>query len=111
MARPFARSVTASAFLAQEAPAATTGLTPQERRGKQIYVQGTTAAGREVMAYVGDAAIEVPGSAMPCANCHGLDGQGKPEGGVVPSNLSWEALTKPYEVTQFFLLKDTATTE
>ena len=36
---------------------------------------------------------------MSCANCHGLDGQGKPEGGVIPSNLSWEALTKPYGVT------------
>ncbi len=75
-------------------------LTPQEKRGKQIYVLGTTAAGREVLAYVGDAAIEVPGSALPCANCHGLDGRGKPEGGVIPSNLSWDTLTKPYEVTE-----------
>jgi ABC-type branched-subunit amino acid transport system substrate-binding protein len=100
-AHPFARGVTASAFLAQEATTtAAVNLTPQEKRGKQIYVHGTTAVGREVLAYVGDASIEVPGSALPCANCHGLDGQGKPEGGIVPSNLSWEALTKPYEVTQ-----------
>ena len=74
-------------------------LTPQERRGKQIYAQGTSASGREILAYVGDASIEVPGSAMACANCHGLDGEGRPEGGVVPSNLTWEALTKPYGVT------------
>jgi len=74
-------------------------LTPQESRGKQIYVQGTSPAGREILAYVGEASIEVPGSAMACANCHGLDGQGKPEGGVVPSNLTWEALTKPYGLT------------
>ena len=101
-AHPFAQGVTAHAFLAQEATAtaAAATLTPQEKRGKQIYVQGTTAAGREVLAYVGDASIEVPGSTLPCAGCHGLDGQGKPEGGVVPSNLSWEILTKPYEVTQ-----------
>ena len=32
-------------------------------------------------------------------SCHGLDGRGKPEGGVIPSNLAWEALTKPYGVT------------
>lgn len=75
-------------------------MTPQEKRGKQIYVLGTTSAGREILAYVGDAAIEVPGSTLPCANCHGLDGRGKPEGGVTPSNLTWDTLTKPYEVTQ-----------
>ncbi|HYG78911.1 MAG TPA: ABC transporter substrate-binding protein, partial [Pyrinomonadaceae bacterium] len=95
-----ARSVTAYAFPGQEATAAATGLTPQEKRGKQIYVRGTTPEGREILAYLGDDPIEVPGSTLPCANCHGLDGRGKPEGGVVPTNLSWETLTKPYEVTQ-----------
>ena len=74
-------------------------LTPQEKRGKQIYVQGTSSSGRAIMAYLGDAALEVPGSAMACANCHALNGQGKPEGGVSPSNLTWEFLTKPYSVT------------
>jgi len=71
-------------------------LTPQQRRGKQIYLQGTSPSGKEILAYIGDASLEVPGSAMACANCHGLDGQGKPEGGVIPSNLTWEVLTKPY---------------
>ena len=74
-------------------------LSPQEKRGKQIYVQGTSASGKEILAYLGDAALEVPASTMSCANCHGLDGQGKPEGGIIPSNLTWEALTKPYGVT------------
>jgi ABC-type branched-subunit amino acid transport system substrate-binding protein len=74
-------------------------LTPQEKRGKQIYVQGTSASGKEIPAYLGDASLEVPASTMSCANCHGLDGQGKPEGGILPSNLTWEALTKPYGVT------------
>jgi ABC-type branched-subunit amino acid transport system substrate-binding protein len=32
-------------------------------------------------------------------NCHGRDGLGKNEGGVTPSNISWDALTKPYLVT------------
>jgi ABC-type branched-subunit amino acid transport system substrate-binding protein len=68
----------------------------QESRGKQIYVQGTSPSGKEILAYIGDSSIEVPASAMPCANCHGIDGMGKPEGGVKPSNLTWEAMTKPY---------------
>ncbi|MBC7909355.1 MAG: ABC transporter substrate-binding protein [Pyrinomonadaceae bacterium] len=71
-------------------------LTPQEKRGKQIYVEGTSSSGRAIMAYLGDAALEVPGSSMACANCHALNGQGKPEGGISPSNLTWEFLTKPY---------------
>jgi hypothetical protein len=71
----------------------------RERRGKQIYLQGTSASGKEILAYLGESSLEVPGSAMPCANCHGLNGQGKPEGGVDPSNLTWEALTKPYGLT------------
>lgn len=74
-------------------------LSPQEKRGKQIYTQGTSASGKEILAYLGESTLEVPGSAMSCANCHGLDGEGKPEGGVIPSNLTWEALTKPYGVT------------
>jgi ABC-type branched-subunit amino acid transport system substrate-binding protein len=71
----------------------------RERRGKQIYIQGTSASGKEILAYLGESSLEVPGSAMPCANCHGLNGQGKPEGGVDPSNLTWESLTKPYGLT------------
>jgi ABC-type branched-subunit amino acid transport system substrate-binding protein len=73
-------------------------LSPQEKRGKQIYVQGTSASGKEILAYLGDASLEVPANTMSCANCHGLDGQGKPEGGIIPSNLTWDALTKPYGV-------------
>ena len=74
-------------------------LTAQEKAGKQIYVHGTSPGGRKILAYFGESSLEVPGRTMPCANCHGLDGRGKPEGGVVPSNLTWEALTKPYGVT------------
>jgi ABC-type branched-subunit amino acid transport system substrate-binding protein len=71
-------------------------LTPPETRGKQVYVQGKGSSSREILAYLGESSIEVPGSAMPCASCHGLDGRGKPEGGVTPSDLRWESLTKPY---------------
>lgn len=70
-------------------------LTPQEGRGKQIYLRGASASGKDILAYVGQGSLEVPGSAMACANCHGLDGLGKPEGGVSPSNVTWESLTRP----------------
>jgi len=71
----------------------------RETRGKQIYIQGTSPSGKEILAYLGESSLEVPGSAMPCANCHGLNGEGKPEGAVYPSNLTWESLTKPYGLT------------
>jgi ABC-type branched-subunit amino acid transport system substrate-binding protein len=75
-------------------------LTPSEGRGKQIYILGTSPTGNSIFAYISESSLEVPGNAMACANCHGLDGQGKPEGAVRPSNLTWEALTKPYGVTR-----------
>src|SRR5689334_13389697 len=78
---------------------AQTPLTPQESRGKEIYLLGTTKSGKDILAYIGESSLEVPGSSMACANCHGMTGQGKPEGGIDPSNITWEALTKPYGVT------------
>jgi len=71
-------------------------LTPGEKRGKQLYLRGTSASGREVSAVLGDENIEIPASALPCGSCHGHDGLGRPEGGVTPSNLTWEYLSKPY---------------
>ena len=68
----------------------------KQGRGRQIYRQGTSQSGKEILAYIGDASVEVPASSMACAGCHGLDGRGKPEGGVNPSNVTWESLTKPY---------------
>ena len=74
-------------------------LTEQEKRGKFIYLQGTSPSGKEIAAFLGDAATELPGSAMTCANCHGFDGRGNPEGGVTPSDITPETLTKTYGVT------------
>jgi len=70
-------------------------LTPEERRGKRIYIYGTSPQGREIVASVGEAGLEVPAGVLACANCHGIQGQGKPEGAIRPSNLTWESLTKP----------------
>jgi len=81
-----------------QASSSVVALTPEEKRGKQIYLRGTSASGREITAYLGEASLEVPGSAMTCGGCHGADGEGKPEGGVTPSNITWAALTKPYGI-------------
>jgi len=74
-------------------------LTPAEQRGRQIYLEGTSPSGGEIVAVLGDAQIEVPAASVPCASCHGRDGRGRPEGGVSPSDLRWESLTRPYGVT------------
>jgi ABC-type branched-subunit amino acid transport system substrate-binding protein len=81
-----------------ESARAQTSLSARENRGKQIYLRGTSPSGKEILAYFGDSSLEVPASNVPCANCHGMNGQGKPEGGVTPSNITWEALTKVYGV-------------
>lgn len=74
-------------------------LSPQEHRGKEIYFGIAASSGPPIKALIGDPPTEAPGTLMACANCHGEDGKGKPEGGVVPSDITWEALTKPYGVT------------
>jgi ABC-type branched-subunit amino acid transport system substrate-binding protein len=69
-------------------------LTPQERRGRAIYLRGENDAARPITALVGE--VDVPASAMTCAGCHGLRGEGKTEGGVTAGNLTWSNLLKPY---------------
>jgi ABC-type branched-subunit amino acid transport system substrate-binding protein len=69
-------------------------LTPQERRGRALYLRGETASGKEIQAVVGE--VDVPASTMTCAGCHGARGEGKTEGGVTAGNLTWANLLKPY---------------
>jgi ABC-type branched-subunit amino acid transport system substrate-binding protein len=75
---------------------AATALTPQEQRGKHIYTQGSTPTGESIMARLGAEAVAIPASAVPCAGCHGADGLGRPEGGVLPPAITWHNLTKDY---------------
>ncbi|MBK7874302.1 MAG: ABC transporter substrate-binding protein [Planctomycetes bacterium] len=94
-----ARAVLASAAIALVAAAAAAqgrALTDAELRGRKLYLEGEAASGRKIVALLGEAKIEVPARSLPCAGCHAFDGRGKPEGGVVPSDIRWEALTKPY---------------
>ncbi|MEM7349506.1 MAG: ABC transporter substrate-binding protein [Acidobacteriota bacterium] len=72
------------------------GLSPQEKRGKQIYTTGTSPRGTPITARVGGEATPLPGTAATCAACHGSDGRGRPEAGVIPSDITWDYLIKPY---------------
>jgi len=73
-------------------------LTPQERRGKQIYFRGESPSATNIVALIGENSLEIPGNGLPCAGCHGVSGRGKPEGDVDPSNVSWEALLKSSQI-------------
>ena len=77
-----------------KAAEAARGLTPQERRGRAVYLRGESPSGKEIGAVVGE--LEVPASTVTCAGCHGARGEGKTEGGVTAGDLTWANLTKPY---------------
>ncbi|WP_213936643.1 ABC transporter substrate-binding protein [Pseudomonas sp. dw_612] len=71
-------------------------LSPSESAGKRLYREGLSGSGEPVMARVGAADILLPASSLPCANCHGADGQGRAEGGVRPPDLNWSRLSSVY---------------
>jgi len=92
-------AVFAGLALAGPGPAAAAGgLSGAALRGRQIYRQGTSPSGGEIIARVGGEGVEVPAEVLPCAGCHGRDGRGRPEGGVSPTDLTWESLSRPYGV-------------
>jgi ABC-type branched-subunit amino acid transport system substrate-binding protein len=68
-------------------------------RGRRIYQEGASPSGPAIVALIGGE-TEVPAALLACANCHGPDGRGSSEGGIYPSDLSWAALTKPYETVR-----------
>ncbi len=70
--------------------------TAAQSRGKQIYFEGTSPSGGEITAIVGTEGVTLPASAVPCASCHGSDGLGRREGGVIPPDIRWSELTKVY---------------
>jgi ABC-type branched-subunit amino acid transport system substrate-binding protein len=80
-------------------PIATAQQTPAEKLGRQIYVRGSGSGKESITAFMGDESMNIPATALPCASCHGEDGAGRSEGGVVPSDIRWETLSKAYGVT------------
>jgi ABC-type branched-subunit amino acid transport system substrate-binding protein len=78
------------------APVAAGELTPEAERGIQLYRDGVAADGTRVTATLGQGSLTLSATKVPCASCHGPDGLGRPEAGVIPSNITWGNLTKPY---------------
>lgn len=64
--------------------------------GRRIFVEGHNERGEPIRALVGTPPSALAGAAVACGNCHGADGRGRPEGGVVPPDITWPELTKPY---------------
>ncbi len=92
-------------------PAQQSPLDPQEKWGRQIFFEGTSPTGGTIKAYIGHSRVELPGSAATCASCHGPDGLGRPESGVIPSDITWDHLMKRYGHTHLNGRKHPAFTE
>ena len=71
-------------------------LTGPQERGKEIYFSGSSPSGDPIRAFFGEDGLELPGEVATCGSCHGHDGKGRPESGVVPSNITWQHLTRSY---------------
>ena len=80
-------------------PLAEAQLTPSEARGRAIYYGEQGSALEQATASIGGMDVALPAKSFPCSSCHGEHGQGQAERGVAPSDLSQDALTRPYNVT------------
>jgi ABC-type branched-subunit amino acid transport system substrate-binding protein len=67
-----------------------------EAAGKRLYREGIGVRDAQVSARVGMSGVVVPAAGVPCAGCHGVDGRGRPEGGVRPPDITWRRLSTPY---------------
>src|SRR5262249_61370738 len=52
-------------------------LTPQEQRGREIYLRGTSPSGKKISAVMGNGGAGVPASAIPRGNLHRPEGVGR----------------------------------
>ncbi|NMG75654.1 ABC transporter substrate-binding protein [Aromatoleum diolicum] len=86
----------AAALTCAAGTAAAIELSASERAGKRIFLEGRSATGSSIAARVGAGDTAMPGTVVPCANCHGADGRGRREGGVRPSDITWRRLATPY---------------
>jgi ABC-type branched-subunit amino acid transport system substrate-binding protein len=84
----------AAVLLAGGARAADLG--PVERAGKKIYLEGESPSGGEITVRIGRDPSPLPGSVAACGTCHGADGLGRPEGGALPTEVTWSQLAKGY---------------
>lgn len=67
-------------------------LSDAEERGRHIYTKGESTSGRVITAEVQMSAAPASGSILPCAQCHGINGEGI---GDVAPGVRWSQLTDP----------------
>jgi hypothetical protein len=84
----------AAFMLLGPAASATSDLSQLENEGRALFLTGRIN-GPPPYAVVGSGNVTVPATAVPCASCHGRDGRGRAERGVVPPNITWQALSAP----------------
>jgi len=96
MRRTFTIVIMCAALAVSSAWSADGSLTDVEQRGKQIYTTGESPSNAPITAVVSRGATPIPASILPCSGCHGDDGAGRPEGGVVPPDVSWKVLSASY---------------
>lgn len=77
-------------------PVAASALDAAEAAGRRLFTTGE-GANAPVMASVGTGQVGVSAASMPCASCHGRDGRGRPEGAVVPPDITWPRLAGVYD--------------
>ena len=63
--------------------------------GRAIYRRGEGRSRHPITAVLAPGEDPVPAAILPCAGCHGRTGRGRPEGGVVPADLTPEVLGAP----------------
>ncbi len=71
----------------------TAQLQPGQLPGKDIYLSGKSPSGGKIIARIDGEGTSVAGAILPCGGCHGSDGLGRPEGGINPPDITWDALT------------------
>jgi len=79
---------------------ASADLTSAEARGRSAYFGEKGSALDDATARIGTLTTKLPASSLPCASCHGRTGLGKAERGVQPSQITRDALTRPYTVKE-----------
>jgi ABC-type branched-subunit amino acid transport system substrate-binding protein len=67
-------------------------LTDKELLGRKIYREGADGSQNEITVTLGDTADSISATAFACANCHGLEGEGKQEGGLIIPTISSQRL-------------------
>lgn len=87
-----AMAVLGAVYLFTPAPASAQ-LSSEQAAGKRLYLQGENPSGSRFEAILSDGDTRVPAHLMPCGSCHGADGRGRAEGGVIPSDVTWEVLS------------------